>query len=362
MADKPRAFHVQDAGARIAKATISGPVAHLPEVFCGFEDYHNPRLKELRRRYKIDQAVRGESREFRRILKLRHWIHARWPIDDSQGFGGDAFAILEYAKTGAGFHCSHCMTVQHAVMSAFGLTARDLGVDRNDKDLGKSAHHGVNEVWSNDYAKWVLLDAKYDIHFERRGVPLSALELHEAVRADGGKGVVKVMGIGRRKVPMNNPQRAEGTIRSYWWVAYHLRQDPFTHPHWSGGSRLVIWDNAPFRRTTWYRHNGNRRVKHWAYAADAFIPVKDAHQINWTPGVPVLRARQSADDVLAVRLHSATPNFKTYRYRIGRGPWRSAPDGRLRWQLRKGANSLQVHTRNLFGVEGPRVTAAVKLR
>ncbi len=360
MATKDRPLSVDGMDGRIARATVSGPQAHLPEYFQGFEDYYNPRIKELRCRYKIDRAVKGEKNEFRKILKLRHWVHSQWPIDDSQSFSGDAFAILEHAKTGAGFHCAHSMVVQQAVMSVYGLVARNLGVDRNDKDLGKSAHHGVNEVWSNDYAKWVLLDAKYDIHFEQRGVPLSALEVHEAVRS--GRRVVKVKGVGRKKLPMNNPQRPEGTIRSYWWVSYHIRQDTFTQPHWSGGSRLVIFDNEAFRRTTWYRSNSSRNVKHWAYQAGAFIAVKDARQINWTPGVPALRVRQVAAEALAVRLGSATPNFKTYRCRIDGGAWRNSPDGHLRWKLHKGANTLEVHTRNLFGVDGPLVTATVRLR
>lgn len=355
-------LNIDHANGRIRSATISGPEATMPEFFQGFEDYYNPRLKELRRRYQIDRAIKGETNEFRKILKLRHWIHSQWPIDNSQRFGGDAFAILEHAKTGAGFHCSHCMVVQKAVMSAFGFVARNLGVDRNHKDLGKSAHHGVNEVWSNDYAKWVLVDAKYDIHFERRGVPLSALELHEAVRKNGGRGVVKVRGVWRRKVPMINPKTPESTIRSYWWVSYHTRQDTFTQPHWSGGSRLVIFDNEAFRHTTWYRSNGSRNVKHWAYEAGAFIPVANRRQIDWTSGVPLIRAAQFANDRISLRIVSATPNFKQYRYRVDGGPWRASADGKLRWKLQKGANVLEVHTRNLFGVGGPVVTVKIRLR
>jgi hypothetical protein len=36
------------------------------------------------------------------------------------------------------------------------------------------------EVWSNDYAKWVLMDAQFDTVFfdKNSGIPLSALELH----------------------------------------------------------------------------------------------------------------------------------------------------------------------------------------
>ena len=113
--------------------------------------------------------MRGETSEFQKLLKLRHWVHSRWPIDNDQNFSGDAFAILEKAKTGAGFHCTHSMRVQHAVMTAMGYVVRDLGVDSDHLVFGKSNHHGVNEVWSNEYAKWVLLDAKYDIHLRTCG-------------------------------------------------------------------------------------------------------------------------------------------------------------------------------------------------
>src|SRR5439155_24556170 len=214
------------------------------------------------------------------------------PIDNDQQFSGDAFAILEKAKTGAGFNCTHSMAVQHAVMVSMGYVARDLGVDRNHEDIGRSMHHGVNEVWSNDYAKWVLLDAKYDTHYERDGVPLSALELHEAVRADGGKGVMKMQGVERLLSPSQKPEAAENNIRSYWWVSYNLRHNPFTEPQMSGSSRLLIYDNDAFRNTTWYRSNGSQLVKHWAYEAQAFIPMRNRHEIEWTPGVADLRARQ----------------------------------------------------------------------
>jgi hypothetical protein len=228
-----RPMPIEGASVASVRGTVSGPQFHGPEIFAAVEDYHNPRLKRLRDEYGLEKVIAGEPREFRRQLNLRHWIHTRWPIDNDQKEGGDAFAILEKAKTGAGFHCSHSLTVQHAVMVALGFVVRDLGIDRNHEDLGRSTHHGVNEVWSNDYAKWVLFDAKYDIHFEREGLPLSALELHEAVRADGGKGIVKLKGVDRRSTPMDAPDEPEATVRAYWWVSYYLRPAPFTEPRWS---------------------------------------------------------------------------------------------------------------------------------
>lgn len=37
-------------------------------------------------------------------------------------------------------------------------------------------------------------------------------------------------------------------------------------------------------------------------------------------------------------------------------------EGRLRWQLKPGANALQVQCRNLFGIDGPPVTAQVTFK
>jgi hypothetical protein len=131
-------------------------------------------------------------------------------------------------------------------------------------------------------------------------------------------------------------------------------------PHWSGGSRLVIFDNDAFRTTVWHRdHGGDTLSKHWAYRAGAFVPTNDRHQIEWAPGVPGLRVAQASAGVLDVRIRSATPNFKTYLVRIDDGAEQDIPAGRLRWQLKKGENVLQVRSLNLFDVAGPGVTASV---
>jgi hypothetical protein len=357
-----RPLVIGGAGTEIRQATITGRQFHAPELFHSFEDYYNPRLKRLRDDYELEKIVEGEPNEFRRIMKLRHWVHQRWRFDFDQNFKGDAFAILEKAKTGCGFNCAHSMTVQHAVLSSMGYVSRYVLVDRNHGDLGGSRHHGVNEVWSNDYAKWVLLDAQYDCHFEQDGVPLSALELHEAVRKDGGQGVVLVRGVERREVPMaprTGPQPHEATIYSYWWVCWPQRQNPFTQPHFAARDRLVIFDNDAFRKSTWYRGPAENLKKHWAYAAEAFRPTKDRTQIEWTPGVPELRVHCAKPDELEVEIRSATPNFKTYVVRCNGDEPQFCDDGRFRWKLKPGANSLRVQCQNLFGINGPPVTANV---
>jgi hypothetical protein len=354
-----RPLRIDGEGQGITSATLTGQEFRAPQLFQGFEDYYHPRLKRLRQEYGLDKVVKGETNEFCRLLKLRHWVCTRWPVDNNQNFSGDAFAILEKAKTGAGFHCAHSMAVQHAVLSAMGYVARYVLVDRNHEDLGRSMHHGVNEVWSNDYAKWVLLDAKYDIHFERDGTPLSALELHEAVRADNGRGIVMVRGVERREVPMDESQSHEASVRSYWWVCYPLRQNQFTQPQFAARERLVIFDNEAFRKTPWHRDHGAGLTLHWAYAAGAFVPTTDRTQIEWTPGVADLRIRRADAMELEVEIFSATPNLDCYMVRQNGGQPRTIANNRLRWKLHPGENMLQVRSRNLFGILGPSLEVKV---
>jgi hypothetical protein len=357
-APSSRPLHIEDADASSVKAIVSGPEFGASNLFVGVEDPLSPRAKRLRTEYRLDDVVHGETSEFRKMLKLRHWVHTRWHIDNAQNFNGDVFEILERAKNGAGFNCSHAMKVLHAVMTAMGYVVRDLGVQCNTEKYPDAYHHGVNEVWSNEYAKWVLMDGEYDFHFERDGQVLSALDVHEAVRGDGGQRIVKVQGPDRTVVPMQGAGFPFTSAIGYWWTSYHVRQNTFTQP--SGNeSRLVIFDSDAFRQTTWYRMRGNELRRHWAYDAKAFVPTRERHQIEWTPGVPDLRVRQAAPAELEVRMTSVTPNLKVTLARADGGDWRTVNDGCFAWKLRRGDNRLEVRTRNVLDVDGPMVVAAV---
>jgi hypothetical protein len=70
--------------------------------------------------------------------------------------------------------------------------------------------------------------------------------------------------------------------------------------------------------------------KHWAYAADAFIPTKDRTQIEWTPNVPELRIRQVGPAELDVEIRSAMPNLNTYVVQPKGGEPQSCDDGHYR--------------------------------
>ena len=127
-------------------------------------------------------------------------------------------------------------------------------------------------------------------------------------------------------------------------------------------SRLAILDDAAFRETTWRRSGGEGLKKHWAYDANAFVPTRARGEIEWTPGVPDVLARQMAPGELEVRVTSVTPNLKTTQLRIDDGDWRELVDGRLVWELHDGDNRLEIRTRNLLDVDGPPVVAVVTFK
>jgi hypothetical protein len=160
---------------------VENPAFHENTAFNRSEDLRSPKFERLKTKYQLDTLFKGEEDEFQRILLIRNWIKSVIKIDD---FGdpypgdGEVEGILDAALQGTGFHCGHYMKVQNGAMNAYGYITRTLGAGPGEEG-GRDGHHGVNEVWLNSYQKWFLSDAKYNHHFEKNGIPLSALEIRD---------------------------------------------------------------------------------------------------------------------------------------------------------------------------------------
>ena len=224
---RPQPF--ADEGGQFVVMPTENPWYCGNELLRAFENYYSPRIRQLRERYGLDAVVADETDEWKRILLLRHWIKSTVAIDNEKPTNtrGDAFAILDAARKGGKFHCTHFSIVQHAVLSSFGYVARRLGCGPGLEDDG--GHHGVNEVWVNKFSKWVLIDAKYDGHFEKDGVPLSALEIRDEVWRDGARSVVCVVGPDRRPMtPDPETGRWETRPDTYRWCSWETSTNRFT--------------------------------------------------------------------------------------------------------------------------------------
>ena len=328
------------------------------ELFLAFENYYSPRIKQLRSRYGLESVVTGESDEWKRILLLRHWIRSHIAIDNDNPTQtrGDTFAILDAALKGGKFHCTHFSIVQHAVLNSFGYVTRRLGCGPGLKDDG--GHHGVNEVWVNKFSKWVLIDAKYDAHFEKDGVPLSALEIRDEVWHDGAKSVVRVVGPDRSPMkPDSETGKWETRPDTYRWCSWETNTNRFTTFPARPTSTLVVLDDEIFRNNTWYRDG----KPHWAYGTPYFIKTTRRDWIEWTPNVITSKVT-IADDRVHVFLSSCTPNFRSFQMTDQTGTWHDCNEQSTLSLDGRDHTCFKFRTVNLFGVTGPEHRVEIALQ
>jgi hypothetical protein len=319
------------------------------ELFRAFENYYSPRIRELRSRYRLDDVVSGESDEWKRILLLRHWIKSNIAIDNYNPTQtrGDTFAILDAALMGGKFHCTHFSIVQHAVLNSFGYVTRRLGCGPGLKDDG--GHHGVNEVWVNKFSKWVLIDAKYDAHFEKNGVPLSALEIRDELWRDGAKSVICVVGLDRRPIkPDPKTGKSETRPDTYRWCSWETDTNRFSTFPARPTSTLIMLEDDIFRNNTWYRDG----KPHWAYNTPYLIATTRRDWIEWTPNVITSKAT-IGDGKASVFLSSYTPNFRSFQKMSDEDIWQDC-DEKVELSLnRRDRNRFRFRAINLFSVAGP---------
>lgn len=300
---------------------VNNPLYTKNKAFNYSEDLSSPKFQHLIIKYQLDTIFHGEVVEFKKILLLRHWIKTIIKIEDyGDPYPGDGFAegILDAALQGTGFHCGHFMMVQNGIMNAYGYVTRTLGAGPGVKG-GPDGHHGINEIWLNDYNKWFLSDAKYDHHFEKDGLPLSALEIRDEYLKNKAADIVKVKGPDRTVID-KDPETGTSKVRSaqtYTWIEYHTNNNMFTV--WPNHETLLtMYEDDYFKNNTWV-WGGN---PHWAYDKPEFmIKERNRDAIEWTPNTiesKVIVNGQTAH----IQLISDTPNLNEYQVKeMTSGDW-----------------------------------------
>lgn len=337
----------------------ANPEFRSSEIFYRFEDITSPPFVELRRRFALADVARSSDDEFQRILLLRHWIFTTLKVDQSKPQPSmDAISILAQGPSGGPFECSHTTLVQNAVMNAMGYVTRCLqpGPGEQENTYLAAGNHGVNEIWSNTYCKWFVSDAEFDGHFEKAGIPLSALEIRDEYLKDGAKSVDLVVGLERKKVQpqlLFNPH-------CYRFVAYELAGDRHTQSQWSVGAP-VVWEDEYFKTHTWYRWGAPLNEKprpHWAIQYNAFLRTAHREWIEWTPNVTKVQT-QIQGNVARVHLVSNTPNFARYEMRRAGQAWEKTDiDSSVKLEGQK--IELEFRAVNLADVAGPTSSVVIE--
>jgi hypothetical protein len=334
---------------------VNNPEFIPNKLFVNYQDSSYPMFRNIREKYRLDTIFHDENDEFKRILLLRHWIKKSIPLTPDgivlKSEDNSAETILDDALKGNSFHCAYFMIVHTEVMNACGYSARVINADEGELNLPHQiAHHGTNEVWSNTYHKWFFSDAMFDCHFEKNGIPLSALEIHDEYLKNRSADVVMVYGPDRKPIdiyPDKNERTKEIFSRVFTWIAWFKQSDIYSN--WDNGiSYLIMYGDDYFKTHKWIRVDGK---PHWAYGSKYLIISTDRKELYWTPNTITSKVEIEGQKA-TITLNSTTPFFKSYQMKeTPDGEWKDVPAS---WVVtfQKPKNEFTCRTVNLQGVTG----------
>ncbi|MDA7503945.1 hypothetical protein OAF74_01225 [bacterium] len=313
-----------------------------------YQTYEEPRLHELRKKYKLKEVVADAANEFEALVLLRNWSRSQFHRENYQPFetNFDALRVLDRNLKIFGkpydidkhFDPCHFFPLLYSqVVISMGYTSRLV-----------AAEHGMTEVWSNDFQKWVLMDAELNYHVVREGVPLSLTEIAyatpdeiELVRgtqsSDANPFQVHL------KIDVISPEGLINMIRGNLLDIVDLRNDWMTnhyfrgHPSRSDQNSLTLI--TPFNETSLIldRHLRPTTI--------------DKEKFRWTLNQAEIYFKHNHQNEVKLSIRTVTPNFKHFKItHNGIDDYQKSSEFVIK--LREGSNSIKVQPVNLFDVPG----------
>jgi hypothetical protein len=344
------------------KDAVAPDVQKSPLLF-----YHEPALlpevDSFLKEFEFDEYVSAGETEFAEMSLLKDWVYRSVPYGLNWGDSElrDAASILRRARRGDSFLCTNQSAVFVQCAVSLGWTARNVFLRKSTGE-----EHAGNDIWSNQFRKWVYMDPTWNFHVERHAIPLGIQEIRREWMKNRGRDLVFVFGGGKkarryrsRELPIVRNDSAVWKLVPLGreWLDYTFevavvgRNDFFTC---CGGSPGRVWDTLYL-----VRDHLNRWDRKWPFLG-AGQPVPAARLFHDLNRVDVKLPRRNVFHPGPVRVtldgfgrNNYTPNFMEYLVRVNDGDWVPVANGIFTWQLRQGTNILLARIMNRYGVVGP---------
>lgn len=325
-------------------------------------DYGDPlaeRTVQLREEYRLDEVVAGYETEFAAQRALKRWVRSRWNHGWSLAFNTvqDALDILHEVDRGEQFTCGFYSRVFVECARSLGWVARSIGLGVRDIAFPRGHNvgnvgHVVPEIWSDQYRKWILMDPDLNVHYERDGVPLSALELHDAWLAHEAEAVAMVQEEPAFVCPsgehVNLVRQMMDNMDGYTEQTVVHAMNRF-----SRYNVLDYYARLTIGNFTWLDDRCLPSfVVHFAPGGTKLLTSNPA-DVNWTVNMVRLAASPSWVDgpKLSLALQHCMPWFDHCEARVDGGAWEPRPET-FDWPMREGENVLEVRPVNVCGRPG----------
>ncbi len=339
-----------------------------------------PRLRQLREQEHLD-AVVGEGDAWTRQRRLARWVHDLWaPAAPERTPPWDALDVLASIRAGGHGFCAQyaVVLVQSALSLGWHARYASLAVE------GRNADHMTVEVWSDTFDRWAVLDAHFGYTVEDArapGVPLSALDVHEALTTGRRDDLVLVDLGGDRAA---HPRPRADFLAYFHHLAVDRRADHLGGPP-NGWSRRESWlgwrDATTDGRPDLYADTTDDRAVFEPPRNQVLLWLLTPVPGRRAPGLVLvaLRTNATALDAVEVTLDDEPPrrlplrptawdvdtSADAHALRAGGAPFRTLDleTGQLlvwTWHLRPGGNRATFRAVNTEGEAGP--PASVELR
>jgi len=303
----------------------------------------NTQLKELRQRYGSSSQTSQPNAELERMVCLRDWVKARFATGSPSPYPPwNARVVLDWinsARTG-GFCAQYCQVFVQAAL-ALGWNPRYVGVF--DKAGGRG--HMTVEVWSNQFNRWILMDPTYNVHFERRGIPLNALELHAAWMENTTQ-TIEIEG-GRHHFDTDPYDETKPNELFAYFAHFniYLRNDHLSVPLTAEEARA----EARGRQVYSLNYTDGNTPPQKRFGTHQSSRPEDFY---WPINQVYIRAVEAAPKQLRLALTHNMPNFSHYQVTVN-GRNRSVPESAVTVVLTQKTTRIEISAVNLLAVVGP---------
>jgi hypothetical protein len=356
-------FLANAADPRLVKFEVQNQRITYAQRPFGYQPYDEPRLHELRSKYNLDQLIADAPTEFEKVKRLQSWCRSQFRRRDYQPTmpNFDVLLILDRNLRNDSDKAIKAEDYDPCHFFPMFLCQAGTSLGFNFRLLS-SSNHGSTEFWSNQFGKWVYLDAEYNHHLERNGVPLSAVEVVDAsftdasdIRIVRGRQTadpeVALAHLHRHKLEVSDvlPWFKQGfqlvDLRNDWMTNHYFPG----HPARSDFNSLVYHDpraNPP--------RMFDKRLRPVTCYKDDLL---------WTLNQVEIQAHAlSEDGILHLGFRTVTPNFAHFEVE-GNGTEKfTTEQPTFAWRLRDGENRLAIRTQNQFGMAGIVSSAAITWR
>ena len=337
------------------------------------ENFRNKKLLGFRKRFELDKVVAGAQTEFEVMLRLLRWAY-EIPVQSTYSWNFNDIAVLKRDDAGnivlqknyrGRRRDAMCLFSNQVLMGAcitFGYTARHINIHSE----GVSGHE-VTEVWSNEFNKWIHLDATRDFYNynPETGIPMSMLEVHNRLTE-----LVPRVETWQRPFRM---EMASDSLALQARMAYREGNNRFLVRDLSHGPHILLTTGhfrTPMRNDFMSRERpvpvrqGNTM---WGWDGflhyyDKTFPRRREYQrqterwqdFYWTLNQSELTLSETErPGILRVDVDTETPCFETFLIQIDDGELKENRSSSFEWPLHEGLNRLRVRVRNTAGVLGP---------